>query len=264
VLLVLSGNPNLFPTVVLIGSLLVPVAYVSFFYERRAISPLTMPAVARAFFYGGVLGAFAATILEPIILGPFAAGGLTIALALGVGLIEEFAKILGVLFVSRRHRHNTMLNGMILGAAAGMGFAAVESLGYAFTAFLRSRGDLTLTVAIVLLRGVLSPFGHGTWTAIFAGVLYRESAPGDFRLTGKVLIAYLAVVLLHALWDGLPWLLSFFSSPQISVPVGELIVGLTGLIILWRLWRQARRLQGVASSPAASLPPEPVSGELPS
>lgn len=51
----LTGNPNLFPTVALIGNFLVPVTYVAFFYERRHMSQVTLVSTARAFFYGGVL-----------------------------------------------------------------------------------------------------------------------------------------------------------------------------------------------------------------
>ena len=68
VILVLTGNPNLFPTVVLLGNFLVPVAYVVFFYERRYLSELTLPTTALTFFYGGVLGVFAASLLEPIFI----------------------------------------------------------------------------------------------------------------------------------------------------------------------------------------------------
>jgi len=42
VFLILIGNPNLFPTVVMIGSFLVPVTYVTFFYERRHLSNLSL------------------------------------------------------------------------------------------------------------------------------------------------------------------------------------------------------------------------------
>src|SRR5258706_12178882 len=169
VILVLTGNPNLFPTVVLLGNFLVPVAYVVFFYERRYLSELTLPTTALTFFYGGVLGVFAASLLEPIFI-----RRLDIVTAFGVGLIEEFAKILGLLLIVRRRRHDSELDGMILGAAAGMGFAALESTGYAFTAFLLSGGSLSATVGMTLLRGLLAPLGHGTWTAILAGVLFRE------------------------------------------------------------------------------------------
>jgi len=57
-----TGNLNLFPTVALIGNLLVPVGYVAFFYERRHMSQVTLVSIARAFFYGGVLGVFARSV----------------------------------------------------------------------------------------------------------------------------------------------------------------------------------------------------------
>ena len=79
---------------------------------------------------------------------------------------------------------------LILGAAAGMGFASLESNGYAFVAFLQSHGSLSITVFVTLLRGLLSPLGHGTWTAILTGVLFRESAPNRFHITRRVIGAY--------------------------------------------------------------------------
>ena len=63
----LTGNTNLFPTVALLGTFLVPVSYVAFFYERRPLSQVTLVSTARAFFYGCVLGVFAAALLEPIL-----------------------------------------------------------------------------------------------------------------------------------------------------------------------------------------------------
>jgi RsiW-degrading membrane proteinase PrsW (M82 family) len=238
VVLGLSGNPNLFPTVVLLGTFMVPAAYVAFFYERRHLSNLSMPTTALSFFYGGVLGVFAASLLEPLFI-----TRLDFFTAFEVGLIEEFAKILGVLVIARRLRHDSELNGLILGAAAGMGFAALESTGYAFSAFLRSGGSLSAAVFVTLLRGILSPLGHGTWTAILAGVLFRESAPGRFHFNRKVIGAYLTVVILHGLWDGLPGLITSFVSSGPDIFIAQAIVGVTGLFILWRRWREAVRLQ---------------------
>ena len=187
-ILIVTGNPVLFPTVVLLGNFMTPAAYVAFFYERRHLSKLTLPTTALTFFYGGVLGVFAASLLEPIFI-----EGAGLSTTFVVGLIEEAAKILGVLFIVRRMRHDSELDGLILGAAAGMGFAALESTGYAFSAFLRSGGNLSFIVAVTLLRGFLAPIGHGTWTAILAGVLFRESKPQQFRFNGKVIGAYLTV-----------------------------------------------------------------------
>jgi len=238
VVLILTSNPNLFPTVVMLGNFMVPVAYVTFFYERQHLSRLTLPDIVRGFIYGGVLGVFAASLLEPLFI-----SHLDFLTALDVGLIEELVKILGVLVVARRLRHDSELDGLLLGAAAGMGFAALESTGYAFTAFLRSGGNLSITVGITLLRGFLSPVGHGTWTAIFASVLFRESHPGRFHINRKVLVAYLTVSLLHGLWDGLPGLITAFVPQGPDWLIGEALVALTGLFILWRRWREAKRLQ---------------------
>jgi RsiW-degrading membrane proteinase PrsW (M82 family) len=237
-ILVVTGNPNLFPTVVLLGSFMVPAAYVAFFYERRDLSDLTMPTTALSFFYGGVLGVFAASLLEPLFIhqvDPFT--------VIQIGLVEEFAKILGILVIARHIRHDSELNGLILGAAAGMGFAALESTGYAFSAFLRSGGSLSIVVFVTLLRGLLSPLGHGTWTAILAGVLFRESGPKHFRFNLKVLGAFLTVAILHGLWDGLPGLITAFVSSGVDVIIGESIVAGVGLFLLWRRWREAKRRQ---------------------
>ena len=238
VVLILTSNPNLFPTVVMLGNFLVPVTYVTFFYQRQHLSRLTLPDIARGFVYGGVLGVFAASLLEPLFI-----RRLDVITTFEVGLIEEFAKILGVLVIVRHRRHDSELDGLLLGVAAGMGFAALESSGYAFTAFLRSGGSLSLVVGVTLLRGFLSPIGHGTWTAIFASVLFRESRAGRFHINRQVVMAYLIVSILHGLWDGLPGLITAFVPQGPDWLIGEAIVALAGLIILWWRWREAKRLE---------------------
>ena len=255
IVLVLTSNPNLFPTVVMVGSFLIPITYVAFFYDRRHLSHLTVPAVAQGFVYGGLLGVLAASILEPILI-----QSLNFVSVFVVGLIEEFVKILGILVIARHHRHNSEMDGLILGAAAGMGFAALESSGYAFTSFLSSGGSLSATVFVMLLRGILAPIGHGTWTAILASVLFRESRPGKYRITLKVIGAYLLVSILHGLWDGVPAVLYGIFGSVFSEFIGEALVGIAGFIILWLRWREARRLQiqALVQTEAAN---EPQPGE---
>ena len=237
-ILALTGNPNLFPSVFLLGNFLVPVSYVAFFYERRHLSRLSLPTTALTFLYGGFLGVFAAAVLEPVFIRQLDFGS-----TLVVGLIEEFAKILGVLVVARRQRHGEELDGLILGAAAGMGFAALESTGYTSTTFLASGGSISLFVGVTLLRGVLSPLGHGTWTAILAGVLFRETRKRRFRLDRSVIGAHLTVSLLHGLLDGLPSLLEGVLAPGIDVLAALALVSAAGLFLLWWRWREAVRLQ---------------------
>jgi protease PrsW len=243
-IMIITGNPNLFPTVVLIGNFLVPVTYVAFFYERRDISQLTLPTTAYTFLYGGLLGVLAAALLEPIFVRPMDPSSV-----LMIGIIEEGAKILGVMVIARRMQDVSEMDGLILGAAAGMGFAALESVGYTFTVFLLSRGSLTATVYITLLRGILSPVGHGTWTAILASVLFRERRDNHFRINGKVIGAFIGVALLHALWDGLPPIVAVFS-PGVDVAIAQAIIGAVGLFILWRHWRKAKQLLAGRSNQA--------------
>jgi len=238
VALVLTNNPVLFPTVVMVGSFMIPVTYVAFFYDRRFLSRLTIPVIAQGFIYGGLIGVLAASVLEPLFIRQ-----LDFVTAFGVGLIEEFVKILGILVIARRLGHDSEMDGLLLGVAAGMGFAALESNGYAFSAFVRSGGSLTMTVFVTLLRGILSPIGHGTWTAILVSVLFRESRDGHFRLNFVVIGAYLGVSILHGLWDGLPSAISAILGQGLDVFIGQAIVGIIGLFILWRRWREARRLQ---------------------
>jgi len=236
--LILTRNPILFPTVVMVGSFMIPVTYVAFFYDRRHLSLLTVPKIAQGFIYGGLLGVVAASLLEPLFI-----RRLDFATAFGVGLIEEFVKILGILVIARHMRHEAEMDGLLLGVAAGMGFAALESNGYAFAAFLRSDGSLSATVFITLLRGVLSPIGHGTWTAILTSVLFRESRAGHFRFNSKVVGAYLSVSILHGLWDGLPGAITALFGPGLDVFAGQALIGMIGFFILWRRWQEAKRLQ---------------------
>jgi RsiW-degrading membrane proteinase PrsW (M82 family) len=250
IILILTGNPNLFPTVVMLGSFMVPATYVAFFYERRHLSHLTLPTISLGFFYGGVLGAFAASILEPLFI-----KNLDFFTAFVIGFIEEFVKILGVLVIARRWGHDSEIDGMILGAAAGMGFAAIESTGYAFTSFLLSGGSLSVTVGVTLLRGLMSPLGHGTWTAILVGVLFRESKSGHFHVNWKVIGAYLTVVILHGLWDGLPGVIGTITGSGLDVFISQSSIGILALIILWREWREAVRNQDAAAESVAAVSP---------
>lgn len=233
VVLILTGNPNLFPAVVLVGSFAVPVAFVTFFWENRRLSKLPLSAVTLSFLFGGMISLLLAGIIEPLFIPTLSLTTLLVAAA-----IEEAAKILAVIDVNRRALHVSELDGIIIGASVGMGFAALESAGFSFSAFLATGGSLSVSVIVTLLRALLSPLGHGVWTAILAGILYLESRPYRFRLTAKVFLAFLGVTTLHWFWNSLPFELSL-----IFALIGELVVAVVGILILYFLWRQAKNRQ---------------------
>ncbi|MFC0438354.1 PrsW family intramembrane metalloprotease [Kutzneria buriramensis] len=193
-----TGNPNLVPTLVLLGSFLVPVTFVAWAFERRHSGEVTAELLLTTFITGGVLGVLGASLLETYLLHPSA------GLFLGVGLVEEAVKLGALIVLTRRLARKSALDGMILGAAVGFGFAAFESAGYAFTALFTEQGlSLVDLVQTEILRGLLAPVGHGLWTAILGGVLFSASDHRHFAFSRRLLLSYLGVSLLHALWDSM-------------------------------------------------------------
>jgi protease PrsW len=192
-----TGNANLIPSIILVGSFLVPVTFVIYAFGR-ADEVITAQRIFAAFVYGGLLGVLGASLLESAFLRQPA--GWTYV---GVGLIEEAVKLVALWLIARRLPRYTVRDGIVLGAAVGFGFAAFESAGYAFNALFTASGlSLPNLVETEVLRGILTPLGHGLWTAILGAALFAVAARrGRLRLTRSVVGWYAAVVLLHLLWD---------------------------------------------------------------
>lgn len=188
-----TENTNLVPTVVLLGSFLVPVTFVVWAYGRHRSQEVTVELLFTAFVVGGVLGVLGASILESWLLKP------SLWTYVGVGLIEEGVKLLALMFVTRHLTKRTTRDGLVLGATVGFGFAAFESAGYAFNALFTREGlSLSQAVETEVLRGLLAPLGHGLWTAIIGGVLFAGGG-----ITVRLVLTYLGVSMLHALWDSM-------------------------------------------------------------
>ncbi|MFY1670879.1 PrsW family intramembrane metalloprotease [Plantactinospora sp. WMMB334] len=280
----LTGNPTLLPTLVLLGSFLVPVTFVAWAFQRRDTGEVTVSGVFGTFLAGGVLGILASAVLESYLLRP------SVLLFLSVGLIEEAAKLAALALLTRRMRLKSVRDGMILGAAVGFGFSALESAGYAFIALFTVQGlSVVQVVQTEILRGLVAPVGHGLWTAILGGVLFAPSGRDHFVIGIRLIYAYLGVSVLHALWDAMHAIafyltLLFTGSRGLLNPDGSLgrptpaqavlmpvleglglaLVAVLGLVWLTALWRSARRGPGRPESgwrvptgfgrPAASRP----------
>ncbi|MEN5074200.1 PrsW family glutamic-type intramembrane protease [Isoptericola cucumis] len=199
-------NTNLVPTVILLGSFLVPFCVVLYVLERSAGGIDTLRLLA-AFFVGGIFGVLGASILESHLSPSW-------WMYVGVGAIEELVKILVFVVVGVAVIPKTGRSGALLGATVGAGFAAFESAGYAFNASLTRLGriDLTALLETEAIRGLLTPVGHVLWTAILGAAIFRAAtAAGRYRLTGQVVLAYVAVLLLHALWDSMSFIAGYLA-----------------------------------------------------
>ena len=153
------------------------------------------------------------------------------------------------------------IHGLLLGAAAGMGFAALETSGYGFVAFVQGLTPGRHLRRRARRRQPAIPRAHA------AGDLWPRRLDGDrlprrsgasaairrSRSTRGVVIAFLIAVGLHGLWD--------FSIGQAWLPItignavypgfDILIVGPLGLLILGFFLREAH------SSRRGSAPPPP-------
>jgi protease PrsW len=246
--ILITHNPIVFPTFINVGSFLIPVSFVYFLYERRHLSRIKFSTLTLAFLYGGLLAVLVALLLGQLIetrnFGIIEWGYFGINLK--IGLVEEFAKILGVIIIARHRRHDSEMDGLIIGAAVGMGFAALESSGYAFTAFMLTKGNILATSHEIFFRNLTAPFGHGAWTAILASVLFRECQNGQFHYDFKLIGTYLFVSLLHAIWD-------YYSNNKLfsseHMYFAFAVIGIVGLTYLWFRYKEGIKLQLI-------LPPE--------
>jgi RsiW-degrading membrane proteinase PrsW (M82 family) len=193
-----TGDPLLLPTLLLIGAAVVPVSFVTFILGRRLVFEVGGLLVGFTALFGGLLAVLAAGTLEYATIR--ALGGPSL---LAVGLIEELAKLLVpavVLVTVRASRHPA--DGLLLGVAAGAGFAVYETMGYAFLALVRSRGDLGIVNTVLVDRGVWSPAAHMAWTGLTAAALWwAATATRRGRAVAGFLGVYLLVSVVHASWD---------------------------------------------------------------
>ena len=220
----ITHNLNMIPTVVLLGSFLVPVTAVVWYVDHDP-SPLVGPRrIFDAFALGGVIGVLAVSLVEFWLLSQGLLG------TLAVGLSEEGVKALALAVLAWHLPAYSRRDGIVLGATVGFGFAALESSGYAFTSLLVVHGpvvalSLDSLVYTEFVRAVLAPFGHGLWTAIMGGVLFGAARNGHLRLTWAVVLTYLGVSILHATYD------TWASIPGYAVVS---VLGVAWLVYLWR------------------------------
>jgi protease PrsW len=237
--LVVTENPNFVPSAILLGAAIVPSAFLAFVYGRRMPYGVGAPTIALAALLGGVIGTVVAGTLEFD-----AQRDLGFLPMVGVGLIEETSKLLvpaAILLLVRSARRAP--DGLLIGVAAGAGFAALETMGYAFVTLLESHGSLLATLDVLMLRGLMSPAGHMAWTGIAATALYAAAeAHWSSRSVWRLIGAFVVAVGLHAAWD------------SASSLIGTAIVAVISLVVLgWTVHRAAGHRvarRGFAARPA--------------
>ena len=229
-------NIKAVPAVIMMGSLAVPLATVLLFFELNTPRNISFYKIVVLIAMGGVLSLLVAIIGYnlPVIgsLGP-----------LSPGIIEEVAKLATVVLVVRQAtRYKYILNGMLFGAAVGVGFAVFESAGYAFENLIGSHGDLDQMSFVIYLRAALAPFGHVAWTAIAAAALWRvkkdQPLAASMFVNPQFLKAFIIPVILHTLWDTpMPAVLNSLA----IVIIKETLLGVISWYVVFAMVQQGLR-----------------------
>ena len=195
------GQANFLPAMIMLGAFAIPVTVLMFFYEINLFRNIPFYKVVKYFVLGGALSLIFTILLSTL---GFNMDISTYSGALMVGLVEEVAKAVVVaLFLFKSKNSNYILDGLLIGAAVGAGFAAFETAGYILR-FGLSNGNAAM-LNIIKLRGFLAPGGHVAWAAIEgAALMYVKGFDKlDKRhLSDKrFLLICLIPILLHGIWD---------------------------------------------------------------
>lgn len=192
-------NTNGIPGLIVIGSFVVPFSLLVFFWETNAPRNISIFEVVRMFFIGGVASLVAAIFLFTF----FPVYELNYSGALIVGVIEEVGKLLIIAFFVKQLKVKYILNGLLIGAAIGAGFAAFESAGYAFN-LLMSYGESAM-LSNIFDRAWLSIGTHTVWAAITGAALVyvkgEATLSNDHFTDSRFLKLFIVPIILHTLWN---------------------------------------------------------------
>ncbi len=225
---------NLIPALIFTGCFAVPIAVLTLFFEMNTTENVSVIFVSKLVLVGGAL-----SFLFTFLLFDYFYILENVYGAASAGFIEEIAKFAVVLILGRKlikSRHPFILNGILYGAAVGTGFAGFESAGYALRSGLESNSFKELN-DLIILRGLMSPFMHITWTAIAAGafwMVYARSQDVFKSIFSAKFMSFLAIsVGIHFLWN-FP-LIESFNLPEIFNFVKLFLLGILSWMIVFRL-----------------------------
>jgi protease PrsW len=158
-------------------------------------------------------------------------------------LVEEFWKglaVFGIFFFLRRE-FDGVVDGIIYGTFAALGFAATENVTYYSRASLvetLGHQQGALTTAFVL-RGLLSPWGHPLYTSM-TGIgfgIARETERAWLRWLAPV-FGYLFAAFLHGVWNGAATISGMLV--MLMLPLWLLFNLAFFAIIIWLVVRKGR------------------------
>ncbi len=181
--------------VLLLVSLVPGILWVWFFYRKDRAEPEPKPLVMKAFLYGAISVLPAAFIEAPF--RQFITGRapdlltLLVISVLVVGLVEETSKFVAMHVAAfNSHEFNEVMDGVVYGVAAGLGFAAVENLFY----------SARFGIAIGAFRAFITDLAHASFSGI-AGYYLGRAKFDRGHAAALIARGMITAILLHGLYD---------------------------------------------------------------
>lgn len=237
------NNLNAVPGLLFMGALALPFSVLVFMFEINVSKNISIFEVMKMFFFGGMVS----QVLTLCLFEAFPIGWLNYSSAIIVGLIYALGRLFIIAVFVKLLNPKHILDGMLIGAAVGAGFAALEIAGYAFRFYLLSGGNINYLTEILLLRTWSALGGHAAWAAITGGglVMAKGDMPFSFKLFTdiKFLKFFFIPVILHAIWD-CPFM---DSGVYVYIKLAVLIV-IAWIIILGQINAGLKQLERKSSS----------------
>lgn len=143
-------------------------------------------------------------------------------------VVEELSKGLALLFLYRelRDEFDDVVDGVVYAAMVGLGFAMMENVQYYGTAFREGGSSSVVTFAI---RGMMAPFAHPLFTAMFGiGLGYTREKARSARRFWAPAAGLGAAIGLHALWNLATerdaWFMALYFAVMVPAFVGILVI----------------------------------------
>jgi len=200
-----------FLIVLLVSAFTMPLVFVAVIRNtaRQAREPWRL--VLKAFFWGAVFSVIIAIIFSLVLSATLGQVGplneflarrlhdpdvvyLVVGAVIVAPIVEEAAKGLGVR--AGRPEIQKLLDGLVYGAAAGLGFSATENLFYGIARLLES--GPTASLVEILIRSFSSSLLHASSTAVFG---YGLAKTWLVRRAWAFVPYYLTAVIMHAVFN---------------------------------------------------------------
>ena len=240
ILIFLTGGP----VDTLITTLLAAISFpllilILFWLDRYEPEPARYRLAALG--WGGVVAVALSLIAEQLL---FTVPGTNtfVETAIIAPMVEEAGKglFLVVVVIFRRSQIHGLLDGLIYGALAGVGFAFVEDIVY-YLSSLQS-GALGVTF---FLRGIMGPFAHPLFTSAFGigvGIAVTTRRP-LLRVLAPIL-GYVAAVVMHGIWNGS----TFWGGDGFFFAYGVIMLPLLAIVLAVAIWARSREGQMLAAA----------------